>query len=278
MQRFHTDDARELQPGLRIDLADGRRAQVVMSSAAEGGGQELLAVTQGFHGLPEQAASDESGLRTGACSRRQRGAAGTALFTARLITATAAQVDALDIPLVDCLAEKARAYAQESLHAVSDQEMGASGTHRLRACTGPRPAAHASAAAVVAAESTMRNLGADDGADGCCQRRKVRAAQHQHVGRPCPRHQTTGPGSDVQWILQPHRSPIPLRPAPRTSVAATAVTWAAGLSRWIASWYASPRTVPSVAITAMRPVRLAAHCRGCAGLDDAQQRQLRERH
>ena len=59
MQRFHTDDARELQPGLRIDLADGRRAQVVISSAAEGGGRELLAVTQGFHGLPEQVASEE---------------------------------------------------------------------------------------------------------------------------------------------------------------------------------------------------------------------------
>ncbi|MEO8309226.1 MAG: hypothetical protein ABI616_14425 [Pseudomonadota bacterium] len=44
MQRFHTGDARKLLPGSRIDLADGRRAQVVMASAADGGGQELLAV------------------------------------------------------------------------------------------------------------------------------------------------------------------------------------------------------------------------------------------
>jgi hypothetical protein len=45
MQRFHTDDTRVLEPGSRIDLADGRRAQVVMASDAEGGGQEMLAVT-----------------------------------------------------------------------------------------------------------------------------------------------------------------------------------------------------------------------------------------
>jgi tRNA-modifying protein YgfZ len=44
MQRFHTDEARELLPGSRIDLADGRRAQVVMASEAEGGGMEFLAV------------------------------------------------------------------------------------------------------------------------------------------------------------------------------------------------------------------------------------------
>ncbi len=45
MQRFYTEDTRQLQPGARIDLDDGRRAQVVMASATEDGGQELLAVT-----------------------------------------------------------------------------------------------------------------------------------------------------------------------------------------------------------------------------------------
>jgi folate-binding protein YgfZ len=60
MQRFHTEDMRELRPGSRIDLADGRRAQVVMASQAEGGGQELLAVTSlGIHAAPDEARSDE---------------------------------------------------------------------------------------------------------------------------------------------------------------------------------------------------------------------------
>jgi len=49
-----------LQPGVRIDLADGRRAQVVMASQAEGGGQELLAVTSlGIHAAPDEASSGE---------------------------------------------------------------------------------------------------------------------------------------------------------------------------------------------------------------------------
>jgi tRNA-modifying protein YgfZ len=45
MQRFCTDDAVELPPGIRVSLADGRRAHIVMASAAEGGGQEFLAIT-----------------------------------------------------------------------------------------------------------------------------------------------------------------------------------------------------------------------------------------
>ncbi len=45
MQRFYTGVAGELEPGWRLDLPDGRRAQVVMASAAEDGGQEFLAVT-----------------------------------------------------------------------------------------------------------------------------------------------------------------------------------------------------------------------------------------
>lgn len=45
MLRFHVDGELELQPALRVSLGDGRRAQVVMSSAAEGGGLEFLAVT-----------------------------------------------------------------------------------------------------------------------------------------------------------------------------------------------------------------------------------------
>ena len=81
MQRFHTDDERELQPGSRIDLADGRRAQVVMASAAEGGGQELLAVTSpGIHAMPDTGLTGE---RVADAARRphQHGAAGAALFT-----------------------------------------------------------------------------------------------------------------------------------------------------------------------------------------------------
>jgi folate-binding protein YgfZ len=66
MQRFCTDDARELQPGSRIDLADGRRAQVVMASEAEGGGQEFLAVAAlGVHAVPDEddPPAGETGLR-----------------------------------------------------------------------------------------------------------------------------------------------------------------------------------------------------------------------
>lgn len=45
MQRFHTGSKPELQPGQRIELGDGRRAQVVMAAALEDSGQEFLAVT-----------------------------------------------------------------------------------------------------------------------------------------------------------------------------------------------------------------------------------------
>jgi folate-binding protein YgfZ len=45
MQRFYTEASQRLDPGMRIILADGRRAQVVMACGVEGGGQEFLAVT-----------------------------------------------------------------------------------------------------------------------------------------------------------------------------------------------------------------------------------------
>ncbi len=45
MQRFHTDSDAVLAAGLRLRLADGRGAQVVVAAAAETGGQEFLAVT-----------------------------------------------------------------------------------------------------------------------------------------------------------------------------------------------------------------------------------------
>jgi tRNA-modifying protein YgfZ len=45
MQRFFTAAWQPLQPGMRILLADGRRAQVVMACETENGGQEFLAVT-----------------------------------------------------------------------------------------------------------------------------------------------------------------------------------------------------------------------------------------
>src|SRR5688572_16539991 len=45
MQRFVTDSDAALLPGARLLLSDGRTAQLVMAAAAEGGGQEFLAVT-----------------------------------------------------------------------------------------------------------------------------------------------------------------------------------------------------------------------------------------
>lgn len=44
MQRFYTESDLPLAPGERIRLGDGRNAQVVMSAALFGGGQEFLAV------------------------------------------------------------------------------------------------------------------------------------------------------------------------------------------------------------------------------------------
>jgi tRNA-modifying protein YgfZ len=62
MLRFHVDSDLDLQPGLRVSLGDGRRAQVVMCSAAEGGGQEFLAVTTPVAG----ALAEEEYAATGA--------------------------------------------------------------------------------------------------------------------------------------------------------------------------------------------------------------------
>jgi folate-binding protein YgfZ len=45
MQRFFTDSGATLEPGRRVQLADGRNAQVLMAAPAEGGGQQFLAVT-----------------------------------------------------------------------------------------------------------------------------------------------------------------------------------------------------------------------------------------
>jgi tRNA-modifying protein YgfZ len=60
LQRFHTDDALQLLPGSRIHLADGRRAQVVMASEAEGGGQEFLAVTSLGLAVPDETGTGEA--------------------------------------------------------------------------------------------------------------------------------------------------------------------------------------------------------------------------
>ena len=44
MRRFHAADGPALVPGRQLQLADGRRAQVVLAAPVEGGGQEFLAV------------------------------------------------------------------------------------------------------------------------------------------------------------------------------------------------------------------------------------------
>jgi tRNA-modifying protein YgfZ len=64
MQRFYTEDELLLQPGSRIDLADGRRAQVVMASPAESGGQEFLAVASGLTSTDELGPVAREALRT----------------------------------------------------------------------------------------------------------------------------------------------------------------------------------------------------------------------
>jgi tRNA-modifying protein YgfZ len=45
MQRFCTDSAERLPPAARVQLGDGRSAQIVIAAPAHGGGQEFLAVT-----------------------------------------------------------------------------------------------------------------------------------------------------------------------------------------------------------------------------------------
>ncbi len=54
MQRFGTLATDELAPGQRVQLADGRSAQIVMAAPAEGGGQQFLAVTTSVALHPEQ--------------------------------------------------------------------------------------------------------------------------------------------------------------------------------------------------------------------------------
>jgi folate-binding protein YgfZ len=54
MQRFGTSSVVELVPGQRVQLADGRSAQIVMAAPVEGGGQQFLAVTTTATGHPEQ--------------------------------------------------------------------------------------------------------------------------------------------------------------------------------------------------------------------------------
>ena len=49
-----------------------------------------------------------------------------------------------------------------------------------------------------------------------------------------------------------------------------------GLRRAMAAWYAPPRTVPSVAITAMRPLARCPACRRRPGLQHAEHRHRRE--
>ena len=58
MQRFHTESSQRLEPGKRITLADGRRAQVVMACNVEGGGQEFLAVTTLVHNVDQVSAME----------------------------------------------------------------------------------------------------------------------------------------------------------------------------------------------------------------------------
>jgi tRNA-modifying protein YgfZ len=59
MQRFFTAAWQPLEPGMRITLADGRRAQVVMACETENGGQEFLAVTT-LPSAPGQTVVDEA--------------------------------------------------------------------------------------------------------------------------------------------------------------------------------------------------------------------------
>jgi folate-binding protein YgfZ len=54
LQRFGTLATDELAAGQRVQLADGRSAQIVMSAPAEGGGQQFLAVTTSPSGQPDQ--------------------------------------------------------------------------------------------------------------------------------------------------------------------------------------------------------------------------------
>jgi folate-binding protein YgfZ len=57
MQRFITASDFPLDPGVRLQLADGRTAQVVTAAPSDGGGQEFLAVTT----LAGGAAAEEPG-------------------------------------------------------------------------------------------------------------------------------------------------------------------------------------------------------------------------
>jgi folate-binding protein YgfZ len=53
-QRFATDSIAALVPGQRVQLSDGRQAQIVLAAPSDTGGQEFLAVTQ----LPSENAGE----------------------------------------------------------------------------------------------------------------------------------------------------------------------------------------------------------------------------
>lgn len=61
MQRFFTGSVTELVPGQKIGLPDGRRALLISSAPAEGGGQQFLAVTT----LPASAPASDDGAEQG---------------------------------------------------------------------------------------------------------------------------------------------------------------------------------------------------------------------
>jgi folate-binding protein YgfZ len=54
MQRFITESDATLEPGARVQLADGRAAQLVTAAPSDGGGQEFLAVTTLAGGNPAE--------------------------------------------------------------------------------------------------------------------------------------------------------------------------------------------------------------------------------
>lgn len=63
MQRFFTESGIYLEPGDRVQLTDGRSAQIVMTAPADGVGQQLLAVaSMSMQGTDEAAAQDAARL------------------------------------------------------------------------------------------------------------------------------------------------------------------------------------------------------------------------
>lgn len=62
LQRFETPHSAALQPADRIEFSDGRRAEIVMAAALEGGGQTFLAVTS-LTGTPTDTSIPSGGAR-----------------------------------------------------------------------------------------------------------------------------------------------------------------------------------------------------------------------